>query len=112
MKNNNNELKLLTFVFITLVLVVGYQGYYLSFLNDKIEAEIDRANSSISKSTILYTETLNEKNRLEKRVKELESMVEVMVLPPDPAPWWQSNLLNKPFTIKPKKANFAREEKE
>ena len=117
MKNNDYELKFLAFVFAALVLMVAYQWRYFNFLDNKIQAEVDRANLSISKSTALYIETFNEKNKLEEKVEELESRLAVTVLPSPLPPWWVeepegTSLLNRAFTIDPKKPNFPREKNE
>ncbi len=108
MKKQTNELKTLFFVFTVLFLYFGVQTYYFKSLDKRVDAEINRANNIIKKTTDAQTELAKERDELKKinddlnkKIKKLESIMEVMVLPTPPIEWWKQN---------PKKANFPRKE--
>ena len=61
-----NETRTLLVVGLTLAALIVHQAYYLSYLDDKISAEIERANQSIVRSTQMQNEVSRQHVELKK----------------------------------------------
>lgn len=69
------ETRTLLVVGLTLTALIAHQAYYLSYLDDKISAEIERANRSIVRST----EMQNKVSREHMQLKELNASLSTQI---------------------------------
>ena len=71
MKKQTNELKTLFFVFTALFLYFGVQAFYFRSLDKKVDAEINRTNSIVKRTTEAQTQLAKERDELKEINNEL-----------------------------------------